>query len=51
LPDNKKYERMTLDQTAWAFFEACEKEDWDEVRKFLSPCDLIDARISLTRGD
>jgi hypothetical protein len=42
---------MTSDQTARAFFEACGKEDWDEVWEFLSPCGLVDARISLTRGD
>lgn len=34
LPDNKKYEAMTPEETARAFFEACEKEDWGEVQKF-----------------
>ena len=35
LPDNEKYEKMTPKETATAFFEACSKEDWDEVQKFL----------------
>jgi hypothetical protein len=39
LPDNEKYERMTPEQSARAFFEACGKRDWDEARKFMSPCD------------
>lgn len=39
LPDNEKYENMTPDQAARTFFEACGKEDWDEVRKFMSPMD------------
>ena len=30
---------MTPEQAARAFFDACGKKDWDEVRKFLSPCD------------
>jgi outer membrane lipoprotein-sorting protein len=34
LPDNQKYEQMTPQQTARAFFEACGKEDWAEVQKF-----------------
>jgi hypothetical protein len=34
LPDNKKYEKMTPEQAARAFFEACAKEDWAEVEKF-----------------
>ena len=38
LPDNEKYEKMTPEQAARAFFEACEKKDWDEVQKFFSPC-------------
>ncbi|HEY4759017.1 MAG TPA: hypothetical protein VIH42_00410, partial [Thermoguttaceae bacterium] len=34
LPDNEKYEKMTPKEAATAFFEACSKEDWDEVQKF-----------------
>jgi hypothetical protein len=39
LPDNEKYEQMTPEQAARAFFEACAKKDWDEVQKFNMPCD------------
>ncbi|MGO9111035.1 MAG: hypothetical protein ACLP9L_17570 [Thermoguttaceae bacterium] len=39
LPDNAKYEKMTPEQAARAFFEACEKKDWNEVEKFFWPCD------------
>ena len=35
LPDNEKYEQMTPKEAARAFFEACAKEDWDEVQKFV----------------
>lgn len=34
LPDNKRYEKMTPDQAARAFFEACGRQDWEEVQKF-----------------
>lgn len=34
LADNAKYEQMTPQQAARAFFEACGKENWDEVAKF-----------------
>lgn len=34
LPDNEKYARMTPQEAARAFFEACAQEDWDEFRKF-----------------
>jgi hypothetical protein len=37
LPDNEKYASMTAEQAARAFFEACAREDWDEVGKFMSP--------------
>jgi len=37
LPDNAKYASMTAEQAARAFFEACSREDWDEVGKFMSP--------------
>jgi len=37
LPDNEKYASMTPDEAARAFFEACAKEDWNEVEKFYSP--------------
>ncbi len=36
LPDNEKYEKMTPKEAAQAFFEACAKEDWEEVLKFES---------------
>lgn len=39
LPDNAKYEKMTPDQAARAFFEACGRKDWNEAEKFFSPCD------------
>lgn len=34
LPDNQKYESMTSEQAAKAFFEACGREDWNEAGKF-----------------
>jgi hypothetical protein len=34
LPDNEKYQQLTPEQTARAFFDACGREDWDEVLKF-----------------
>jgi hypothetical protein len=37
LPDNEKYAAMTAEQAARAFFEACGREDWNEVGKFDSP--------------
>jgi len=37
LPDNEKYATMTAEQAARAFFEACGREDWAEVGKFISP--------------
>ncbi|MGO8753093.1 MAG: M56 family metallopeptidase [Thermoguttaceae bacterium] len=37
LPNNEKYEKMTPLETARAFFQACGKEDWDEVGKFYQP--------------
>jgi len=37
LPDNAKYEKMTPEEAARTFFEACGRKDWDEVRKFQSP--------------
>jgi hypothetical protein len=36
LSDNEKYEKMTPEQAARTFFEACAKEDWAEVEKFES---------------
>ena len=42
LPDNEKYEKMTPEQAARAFFEACQRKDWDEVKKFYWPCDDSD---------
>jgi len=37
LPDNEKYASMTAEQATRAFFEACSREDWNEVGKFMSP--------------
>jgi hypothetical protein len=37
LPDNAKYTSMTAEEAARAFFEACAREDWNEVGKFISP--------------
>jgi hypothetical protein len=37
IPDNEKYEKMGPKETAQAFFEACGREDWEEVSKFFSP--------------
>ncbi|MGC8641378.1 MAG: hypothetical protein ACP5XB_16055 [Isosphaeraceae bacterium] len=34
LPDNARYEKMTPEQAARAFFEACAKENWEEVHKY-----------------
>lgn len=39
LSDNEKYEKMTPEQAAQAFFDACGREDWKEVEKFYSPID------------
>jgi outer membrane lipoprotein-sorting protein len=35
LPDNERYEKMTPEEAATAFFTACAQEDWDELVKFL----------------
>jgi len=37
LPDNERYASLTAEQAARAFFEACSREDWNEVGKFMSP--------------
>jgi transposase len=34
LSNNEKYQKMSPKETAQAFFEACGKNDWDEVGKF-----------------
>ncbi len=34
LPDNEKYESLTPEQAARAFFEACGRSDWKEAEKF-----------------
>lgn len=48
LPDNEKYERMTPPQIARAFFEACEKKDWNEVQKL---CEIpVDERLKTSLG-
>jgi outer membrane lipoprotein-sorting protein len=33
LPDNEKYAKMTPEEAARAFFEACANKDWEEVQK------------------
>ncbi len=35
LPNNEKYEKMTPKEVVQAFFDACEKENWDEAQQFL----------------
>jgi len=37
LADNEKYASMTPQQAARAFFEACSRQDWEEVGKFFTP--------------
>lgn len=49
LPDNEKYQNMTPKETAKAFFEACGKEDWNEVLKFWSST-AIDERLKASLG-
>lgn len=44
LPDNPKYEEMSPQQVALAFFRACSEENWDEVLKFY-PSSEIDSRM------
>jgi hypothetical protein len=34
LADNEKYEKMTPKEAATAFFEACSKEDWRELKNY-----------------
>jgi hypothetical protein len=36
LPDNERYARMSAEEAARAFFQACADNDWDEVLKFWS---------------
>jgi outer membrane lipoprotein-sorting protein len=36
LPDNEKYVLMKPKEVAQAFFDACDKNEWDEVQKFWS---------------
>ncbi|MEN6384246.1 MAG: hypothetical protein ABFD79_03515, partial [Phycisphaerales bacterium] len=49
LPDNEKYQSMTPKETAKAFFEACSKEDWNEVLKFWSAT-TVDERFKSYLG-
>jgi len=44
LPDNERYEKLTPEEAAQAFFEACSNEDWDEFLKFWSASG-VDQRI------
>lgn len=41
LPDNEKYASMTPEVAARAFFEACSREDWNEVGKFTTVSDSL----------
>lgn len=34
LPDNERYERMSPEEAATVFFQACANEDWEEYLKF-----------------
>jgi hypothetical protein len=34
LPDNEKYQNMTAQEAAEAFFKACSENDWNEAMKF-----------------
>ncbi len=36
VPNNEKYEKMTPEQAARGFFEACGRKDWNEVRVFMT---------------
>ena len=47
VPDNEKYEKMTPKEAARAFFEACGREDWNEVAKF---CSHVDERFKEALG-
>jgi outer membrane lipoprotein-sorting protein len=49
LPDNERYATMTPEQTARAFFEACGRNDWDEVAKF-SPVPFNDQMKNILGG-
>jgi len=49
LPDSDKYQQMSPEETARAFFQACAKEDWDEVLKFW-PMSAVDDQIKRYLG-
>jgi len=38
--DNEKYQKMTPDEVARAFFQACADENWDEFLKFYSTSEV-----------
>jgi len=43
LPDNERYEKMTPQEAARTFFQACAQEDWDEVLKFWAASRIDDS--------
>jgi len=45
LPDDAKTSTMTADEFARAFFEACGREDWEQVAKFWPPGAPLDDRF------
>jgi outer membrane lipoprotein-sorting protein len=49
LPDNGRYAAMTPEQTTRAFFEACGRNDWNEVLKY-SPVPFNDQIKSILGG-
>ena len=47
-PDDAKYAALTAEQAAKAFFEACARQDWTEVAKFMGR--PVDARLKTYLG-
>lgn len=47
LPDNGQYEKLTPAEAAQAFFEACGRNDWEEVAKFTTVDFSASSRKSL----
>jgi hypothetical protein len=41
LPDNDRYAAMTPEEAARTFFEACSRDDWAEVGKFMTVSDSM----------
>jgi hypothetical protein len=44
-PDDAKISAMTADQFARSFFEACGREDWEQVARFWPPGAPLDDRF------